>query len=216
MKMNRILATGLASLISVFSGQATASPETEFWKWFNANETKLFDFERDQEATFDRLAAEMHKVDGDLSFEFGPKEHGKREFVISAGGIVRAFPKVEMLYAAAPVLPRWTIIKFRPRREPFDIQVADKNVRAAEVFAIVRPEGDKVSLTLMIPGYTTAEHTAYATIGYLFLDQALGEFDVETRVGQIDFQAPSNPMPDARPLRELPAIFDTYFAHRQH
>jgi len=78
-----------------------ASPEADFWKWFEANHAELFDFERDQDRIFDRLAAEMHKVDHDLTFEFGPKENGKREFIISADGIVRAFPKVETLYVLA-------------------------------------------------------------------------------------------------------------------
>jgi hypothetical protein len=103
----------------------------------------LFDFERDQDRIFDRLAAEMHKVDHDLTFEFGPKENGKREFIISADGNIRTFPKVETLYAAAPVLPHWTIIKFRPRRAPFDITFGNKTVRAAEVSVIVHPHGKK-------------------------------------------------------------------------
>jgi hypothetical protein len=67
----------------------------------------------------------------------------------------------------------------------------------------------------MIPGYNEAEQDTYASIGYLFLDQALGEFDVETRVGQIDFEATSEHHTEAKPLRELPALVDAYFAHRQ-
>jgi hypothetical protein len=87
MKMKHMLAAALLSLISAFSGRAFASPETVFWRWFQANQEKLFDFERDQERIFDLLLAEMHKVDSDLTFEFGPEKNGKREFVISAGGM---------------------------------------------------------------------------------------------------------------------------------
>ncbi|MFC5461165.1 hypothetical protein [Massilia niabensis] len=174
----------------------------------------LYEFERDQERIFDSLAAQLHKVDKDLTFEFGPKQDGKREFVISAGGIREAFPKVEALHAAAPALPNWTIVKFRPRRAPFDIRVGEKGVNAADVHVVLHAQGEKVGLTVSIPGYKASEHTPYATIGYLFLDQTLGEFDVETRVGAIQFQAPSGSDTMAVSLHELPAAFDAYFARR--
>ena len=64
--------------------RATAIPEEAFWKWFQRNENSLFDFEKDRERTFDLLGAEMHKLNPNLTFEFGPKEDGRREFVISA------------------------------------------------------------------------------------------------------------------------------------
>jgi hypothetical protein len=42
--------------------QAHATSEEKFWKWFEKNEDTLFNFESAQEATFDRLATEMHKL----------------------------------------------------------------------------------------------------------------------------------------------------------
>src|SRR5882724_4779444 len=100
--MSRRLAFVVVMLVSIFGflgSRANASAEADFWQWFQRNEADLFDFERDQEAIFDRLAAEMHKVHPSLTFEFGSKENGRREFVISADGIKDAFPKVESLYA---------------------------------------------------------------------------------------------------------------------
>lgn len=64
----------------------------------------LFHFETDQEKTFDKLSAELKKANPDLTFEFGPVENGKREFVISAAGIKTAFPYVESLFNSAPKL----------------------------------------------------------------------------------------------------------------
>jgi hypothetical protein len=102
MPLHRFTALMAIVILALLTGRANASPESDFWRWFQKNENALFDFERDQERTFDRLAAEMQKVDPSLTFEFGPKDDGRREFVISADGIVEAFPKVESLYAAAP------------------------------------------------------------------------------------------------------------------
>src|SRR5258705_9521609 len=103
----------------LFGGKAeTASTEGFFWKWFIKNERRLFEFDTAQEKIFGELSKELKKVHGDLTFEFGPVQDGKREFVLSAGGIKSAFPSVESLYAKAPPLPRWVWVKYRPRRIP--------------------------------------------------------------------------------------------------
>jgi hypothetical protein len=88
----------------------------EFWTWFVRHEPELFDFDPTQEVEgkriFDQLASELQKIDPDLTFEFGPKSP-KREFVISAGGIRRAFAAVISLTTAAPALDRWKVIFLR-------------------------------------------------------------------------------------------------------
>jgi hypothetical protein len=116
--MMRIFFLNLAMLLIVgcSNGSVQNSPEEEFWRWFLANDTRLFDFESDRERVFDELQARLHKVKAGLTFEFGPKENGARDFVISADGIKDVFPSVVLLANAAPSLPRWKIIKFRPRR----------------------------------------------------------------------------------------------------
>jgi hypothetical protein len=49
-------------------------------------------------------------------------------------------------------------------------------------------------------------------IAFLFLDQALGEYDVETRIGEIRIEDTSKAPPKAYPLKELPVRFDELFA----
>lgn len=214
MKLSRITLVALIAFLGSFTGRARATPETEFWQWFQRNETALFNFERNQEHTFDRLAAEMHKVHPSLTFEFGPKQGNRREFVISADGIREAFPKVESLFAAAPALSKWKVVKFRPRREPLDLQYNGVSVKASSVLVLLQPDGLKAGITVLIPGYTKAAHQTYAGIAFLFLDQALGEYDVETRVGFIDVHAPSTAIANAHSLQELPLTFDSFFAKR--
>lgn len=204
----RLLLVAVMSMLFLLAGCARNSPEADFWKWFQKNEASLFDFERDQEGVFDRLAVEMHKVHPSLTFEFGPKQDGRREFVISADGIRDAFPKVESLASAAPTLPRWTVIRFRPRREPADIQYNGMTVKTSAVSVGVHPDGAKVGLTVFIPGYAASERRTFGSIAFLFLDQALGEFDVETRVGDVDVRAPLPVDSNAVPLSELPQTFD--------
>jgi hypothetical protein len=207
----------LLSFIAPFaaaSAGAQSTPEEGFWNWFQQNESALFNFENDQDRTFDRLGAEMHRIDPNLTFEFGPKEHGVREFVISADGIRSAFPTVEKLYSAAPRLPRWTFIKFRPRRPPSDIKYNNVIVQAKAVVADVRLAREKADIDVFVPGYADDPKRTYTAIAYLLLDQALGEYDVETRVGQIAVKPIGQAPVGARSLGELPAMFDELFHRR--
>ena len=165
--------------------------EVVFWRWFQANESKLFDFESDREVIFNDLNAQPRSVNPKLTFEFGPKEHGKREFVISADGIKEAFPAVVALGDAAPPMPRWRITKFRPRSESlltvdFDgVQLSPNQV----TFTANRRNG-KVDLVLYIEGYKPIEREKYAPLVFLMLDECLGEYDVEMKVGAIDYRIP--------------------------
>src|SRR5215469_3622743 len=96
------------------------SNQQQFWTWFKQHEAELFNFEADRERIFDQLATELQKVDPNLTFEFGPKQ-ATREFVISAGGVKRAFQAVSRLVDCAPRLKHWRVTAFRPRRTPPNI-----------------------------------------------------------------------------------------------
>jgi hypothetical protein len=184
------------------------TPEETFWNWFSQHERELDDFEADRERLFDQLAAELHRIDPNLTFEFGPKET-KREFVISAGGIRSSFPAVVSLAKAAPPLKRWRVTAFRPRRSPLNIvEFRGKSVDPKEVKFTLLDNGKTAGLYLFIPGLLRQDDD-YKAIGYLLLDEALGEFDVESRLGLIKMY-PVDERLDAQryPLEDLPALFD--------
>jgi hypothetical protein len=177
-------------IILLMSCSQRDSKEAAFWRWFQANETRLFDFEKDQDKVFDELQMQLHRIQPSLTFEFGPKQEGKREFVISADGIKDAFPAVIGLADAAPPLARWKITKFRPRRG-FQSPVTLNGLRISpeQLKFTIEPDGDKAGITLFIEGYSPSEHEKYAGVVYLMLDQALGEYDVETKVGFIELKS---------------------------
>lgn len=184
--------------------------ESDFWRWFQSNEEDLFHFERQQEAVFDSLADAMQLVHEDLTFEFGPIEGDQREFVISAGGIKAAFPAVEALFATAPPLARWRWTKFRPRRSTVsDIEIGELAVRTGDVRYLLVRDGDKIGILLLFPGFRSELQTAFGQIGYLMLDEALGELTVETQVGFIEIIGKESEYFDrSSPLAGLPSHFD--------
>ncbi len=62
-------------------------------------------------------------------------------------------------------------------------------MKAETVLIEVIPNSGKADLTVTMPGYAQETSNACKQIGCLMLDQALGEYDVETRVGGISFVA---------------------------
>jgi len=188
------------------------TPQDAFWNWFIQHESELFGFdpgqEIERERLFDQLAAELQKVNRDLTFEFGPKGP-TREFVISAAGIKDAFPAVVRLAEAAPALDRWQITAFRPRRATvMMIEIEDKRVDPKDVQFSLLDNGKMAGIYLFIPGFRE-DDVALKQIRYLLLDEALGEYDVETRLGLIKMLSPdTRTTGDRYPLAQLPKLFD--------
>lgn len=186
----------------------SSSPQQAFWEWFQRNEDLLFNFEADQEPRFNQLAQQLGQIHRDLCFEFGPPGD-RREFVISAGGIREAFPTVSSLVAAAPRLERWHVVGFRPRRTPLNTVCIDGMcIEPGKVGFCLLTIGSKIGIQLFIPGFKEDDVTL-KQVGYLMLDEALGEYDVETKVGLIKMMPTDSPRSTQRfPLPELPSLFD--------
>jgi hypothetical protein len=171
---------------SFFSSWTKKAPELEFWSWFEKNQNMLFHFENDQDRIFDKLSSAISKVHADLTFEFGPIDNGSREFVISADGLKDAFPAVEKLFLSAPELPLWKFIKFRPRRDVMTIQMGDVKLDPSDLLVTVEPDGGKAGLTVFVKNYDEALKNKLLHVVFIMLDQAIGEYDMETKVGFVE------------------------------
>jgi len=194
------------------TGYAQSSPRSQaaaFWRWFTAHDGALFAVKTGSEPVCDTLMTQMQTVDSNLTFEFGPVQGGRREFVISAGGIRAAFPAVEELAAAAPALERWRITRFRPRREPMRLKVGSLTVDPSDVEVLAEADGAKIALIVSIRGYHETPTKQYQQAAFLLLDQALGEYVMETRIGGINILAPEGrPSGAWTRLKDLPDVID--------
>ncbi len=196
-----------------------STAEEQFWNWFTQHELEFFHFDpkdrKKMERLFESLAGELQKVDEDLTFEFGPNQP-RRELVISAGGIKRAFPAVTALVGAAPNLERWDVIAFRPRRPPGIVEFAGKRVDPKDVQFTLLDNGKIAGLHLFIPGFRE-DDIDLKQIGYLLLDESLGEYDVESRLGLIKMMPTEARISGERyPFADLPALFDELVAHLEN
>jgi hypothetical protein len=194
---------------------AKPTPEETFWKWFQKNEARLWEFEKDQQVIMDELSLSLYRYKEDIVYEVSSIENGKREFIISADGLKELFPSVQSLHKAAPKMKRWEIIAFRPRMEnysKFKLEYAGKDFDPALLWFHSRVENNYFDLILYHPEYEEDERNCYISGSYILLDMALGEYDVVTGIRYIDQQKlPDNPKEEGlKPFSELQNTFDNY------
>ncbi|HEY6951050.1 MAG TPA: hypothetical protein VI758_01515 [Bacteroidota bacterium] len=163
-------------------------PNATFWSWFQVHEKTLYAIRDAQDPMFSRLLGRLHKVDPDLCFEIGSPNNGQRELILSAGGLKRAFAAVESLANAAPQLPRWRIIKFRPRRlDLSSLRIDTVTISPKTVLVSYQCNPTNIDVTVFL-GHDRLSQELREQFSFLFLDQALGEFDVETYLGAIHIE----------------------------
>jgi hypothetical protein len=194
------------------------TPEQQFWEWFTANSVRIkaLDPERDHEhPLIAELERELTRVHPGLTWERDVKNG---ELVISADGNRRLFPVVQRLVAAAPSIPGWRIVAFRQRcSTDITLQYSNYIVRSADVWFRLQADGMKVGITLFLPHPREAEKDAIGHAAFLLLDAALGEYDVETKLGFVEW-LPVPEQPASRglqPYKELPGAVDHLYERLQ-
>jgi hypothetical protein len=92
---------------------------SDFWQWFQTNNTKyLFLDEVDDDVKkqlLEELLSSLHQFSDKLFYEIGHHpDNADQELVITASGDVNFFDKVEELVSVAPEIKDWKIIAFKP------------------------------------------------------------------------------------------------------
>lgn len=120
-----------------------------------------------------------------------------------------AVPAVVSLIRAAPPLESWTITAFSSRRVlPDVIEFGGKQACPQDVEFSLLDNGKVAGLRLFIPSFQEND-PIWKQIGYLMLDDTLGEYDVESRLGLIKMYSPDVQNSErCYPLAGLPSAFD--------
>ena len=190
------------------------APRLAFWSWFAAEEPRLASaLAADPEKVMDEIQQHLSAQEPGLIVELQvmPKPGRPHGLVISAGGDLKLFPKVKQLVSGAPTLGKFEVITFRPRHDPeLELSIGGKKVGPSDfTFRETGRQAGKLDLEIAIEGLTPENHDELVRAAFLLLDATVGEYDAETKIGNIDFA----PATDAglaphRPLAELAPLVD--------
>lgn len=190
------------------SSAAPESATARFWSWFRQNAAALR-ADADLERTMNRISAELAKEHDGVFAEIGG-DGPNRTLVLSVDGKKELFPLVQALYAARPSVEGWTIVAFRQRDADLTpIEMGGRKLDPKAMKFVAKKNGSVFDVTIYVPGFTNADD--FGSILFIALDHTVGEYDMETRVGGIDWQKLEKAPADARPLGELPKLIDETF-----
>lgn len=195
------------------SDRDEAAIDAAFWKWTADHLKQIKAVKKPDDAINLQLSNELDKVAEGLSYELGV---GKKPFelIISADGDKRLFPLVKRLVATAPALPDTKVIAFRPRKDVAGLGIGldDNEVNADDLYWKGTPDEDRPgfqSLQIFVKDVSEADLPNVRTPALLLVDAAVGEFDMETRIGNVELSAlPNNAGPEFKPLASLPTWLD--------
>ncbi len=163
---------------------------TEFWSWFRHSERRLRDIEvPEKEALLDDLLEHLHAFSERLWFEVGGPEHA-RELIISAEGRLEAFHEVRRLVGAAPEMPGWTIIAFKPAQGfAFVTEYAGLRFSPEATWFLPlasKSEPDAFGLRVAYAHYDKALDNEFVAGTFLMLDAGLGELAAAERIRHLE------------------------------
>jgi hypothetical protein len=173
-----------------------------FWTWFQAHAAELR-ADKDYQHTMESISAELEKVHPGVFAEIGGTPNGDPKLVISVDGKKDLFPVVQAVYAKRPSVPGWAIVAFRQRDTGMKIDMGGKTLDPATI-TFAAQKGRLLDLTLYVPAYDKSLDQAL----FVLLDHVVGEYDMETKIGGIEFAPLDRAPSSARPLTELPAAVD--------
>ena len=191
----------------------THSPET-FWNWFSKKSKKLITLEG--EALLDAVSSELSKYHEGLVLLVSSGSLRPRELIISADGISANVDAVENLADAAPDIPDWKIIRFRPRFSDggHGIQLGNVKIDSDGVQFVAFRDGTKVGIDVYAHWRSSEDGARPDGPVFVMLDHTIGEYEVMCGIGFIEVHPLENAPNNARPWNEFAEIFDENWARR--
>ncbi|WKG29221.1 hypothetical protein [Priestia aryabhattai] len=185
--------------------------EKEFWSWFTKNSEDYFQLEENNyDLLFNKLGLQLSKYNKDLTFEFSVEiNQGKREFIISAEGMISAFPAVIKLVEEAPTLEKFDVVAFRQRQDrEQEIYFEDIILNTKDIFFMHREDKqmNRLDIVIYIRGYIKG-NDKFIAAAFIMLDSLIGEYDVGVKLGEINLE-PYQEEKEAQPILNLVSLVD--------
>ena len=201
------LRSGLLVLLCLLGGPVGADGVDDFWYWFEHEHGTLLapETRADRE---EALAYWLGRIDPGLSYVLDTS--GRRNVLtLSADGDVNLFRRVELMVEAAPKVKGWKYVAFRQKTRELTPVAVDPVVLdpATTHFDLYRDTG-KIGVVLYIPDFDPDLKEAYRVAAMRLMSQAVGEWDVGTEIGFVDFDNQQvRDMQFSRPFAEFASVF---------
>lgn len=191
-----------------------------FWSWFRSNEVRFRDLEvPHKELLLNELLEKLQEFSGELWFELGGRPDGPRELVITAEGNADSFDDVRCLVRAAPQVPGWEFIAFKPA-QGFDFVTEYEGVTVAPEatwFLPLQSSSDPKSFGIRVgyAHYESAKRSVFLAATYIMLEAGLGELATAERIQHVEV-GPLPSVPDTSGYVEISRLAEFLSLHPEN
>jgi hypothetical protein len=164
--------------------------EQQFWDWFLTNKVELEQFissGSDDYYLYHKMISELKNYNENVVAELTMNVSNKYVLIITCDGKRDGIGYVETLYDKAPAIENWVIQKFRSPGHVRELNYQGLTVKPSDIKIRYAISEHYYDLELFIKGYTESDQR-YMSLAFLYLDHLVGEYNVMTRIGTIDFK----------------------------
>ena len=196
----------------------------EFWKWF-PDVAKRFETAAESDDPQEIVAEVgefMESTLPGLSWALGRGENGDHSFTLTGEGLVPKQLLAAYWHSQAVELPGWTFYASRQPSSPetlkdLAIGVSEEEQVDAANFLVkttIDEEAEQIDITAWHPALANVDEEHHFQILFLLLDEALGEFGVQTWLGEINVE-PFTESVGTRSLLDLPKFIEQASSYHQ-
>ena len=163
------------------------SKEKKFWDWFVKNQQSIEHFVDNMEdySIYNELTKKLKDYHSELYPEV-TKEGDTYELIITPDGMKVGMEPTKKIVEKAPFLKNWELFRFRQAKDDFGIEIEDVSLELDSIKVLRFFREEEVDIGVCIEDYDP-ENKSFHVAGFLMLDHILGEFNVLTRVGAVEF-----------------------------
>lgn len=182
-----------------------------FWRWVVEHEAELRAVVAEptgEEPVLEALLEALHDVDPNLYYLLGGDDSG-HELIITAEGELKAFPAVQALVAAAPVVQGWQFIAFKPPMGcDFVLRHEAASIDASQTWFLPATSRTGFGVKLGCPTFSGKHQDDYEFAALELLDVVLGELVAARDVKHVEMvPLPASPEKAGfQRLAELPGF----------
>lgn len=155
------------------------------------NKTKLEEFIKSDNrdySTYNHLTNKLQGFNKLLFPEITIDENDNFVLIITPDGIKEGMIPTKEIVDSAPSVDNWVIKKYRQATDKMDLNFRDLEFKYDDIkiWRKFNIEEVNVDIAVLIRNFNEKD-TRFISLAFLYLDHILGEYNVLSRVGQIDF-----------------------------
>lgn len=164
--------------------------EKEIWNWFSKNNPKLIDLIESgtsDYSTYNQFTEMLQDYNENIFPELTGHESGRYVLIITCDGHRDGIPFVERLFDSAPKFDNWLIEKFRKPGQTVELNFEGLELKPKDIKIKYAQRNNFYDIDVLIANYNP-DDDRYKSLAFLYLDHFIGEYNVMTKIGRIDFE----------------------------